>query len=731
MKRIAITMRYFAFCAGMLLGGMGDLSVFAQTELLVSPGFENGLNGWSSSGGGALLSLSSTPTHSGLFSCQTTLRTATWQGPRQNLPFMVTGVTYQISGWVRLVGAGPQPVRLTIKKTDGAGTLYYSVGSVSAGNDRWYQISGTYPHTVSGTLTILYLYLEGPAIGVDFLADDVSVQAKAAPVQTFDPTATVNVTLDKQEMKGFGAAGAYYLNWLCAHPKKSQIFQAIFGDLGLDILRVRNTYGLGTDFNTEITSLKEVLGAAQTSLGHPLRLMNSSWSPPAALKSNGTTINGGTLARDAWGAYRYADFGSWWADSLLAYRQQGVEFDYASIQNEPDFSAVYDSCRFDPTENTSFAGYNQALAAVHSALLYRVPKPPKLLGPETLSLSSAGAYLSAITNSTLLYGQAHHLYGPGTFDQPDGVITAMRNYSTAYGTKPIFQTEYARLAGGDGFRGALNLARYIHNSLVENQASAYVHWSLFWAQPTNGTESYALIGLDNPWNKTTPGFVITPQYYAFRQYSKFIHDGWHRVSAISGMSSVRISAFRDAVTSSVSVVLINDSTAAATGFVVNIPGFNIITGAIYRTSSTENGVRVGSFTSGPSLALPGESITTLALTRDPTSSLVGTGGTETNLPQIRISSIILTTVLKSGVKYGQARISLVDGAGNAVSGANVTGKFAGDFNETQSNNSDGGGLAILNTLQKLADPHFTLKISAVIRTGNTFAADASILYAAY
>ena len=45
-----------------------------------------------------------------------------------------------------------------------------------------------------------------------------------------------------QTVIGFGASLAYYENWLNAHPNKSKIYQAIFGELSLDILRVRNAY---------------------------------------------------------------------------------------------------------------------------------------------------------------------------------------------------------------------------------------------------------------------------------------------------------------------------------------------------------------------------------------------------------------------------------------------------------------------------------------------------------
>lgn len=735
MKRLCKKALFLMIFLGLWMGRGFVLPAYAQTEMLKNPGFENGVTPWTSSGGGSVINVSSLATHSGLFGCQTGLRTATWQGPRQNLLNLVTGTTYEISGWVKLVNPGSEPVRITIKRTDGAGTVYYSVGSVTANDTQWMRIAGVYPHKVSGTLTVLYLYFEGPAIGVDFMVDDVSVIAQPAVVQTFVPKATIDVTSGKQEIKGFGAAGAYYVNWLTAHPQKSQIYKVIFGDLGLDILRVRNTYGLVSDFTTEATRLKEVVGAAQASLGHPIRLLNTSWSPPASLKSNGTTINGGTLARDDWGAYRYADFAGWWADSLLAYRQQGIVFDYVSIQNEPDFVAVYDSCRLDPTENANYAGYNQALAEVKNALTYRVPDPPQLIGPETLSLTYAGSYVSAITNSALLYGPAHHLYAPGSFDQPDSVVNAMRNYYTAYGAKPIFQSEYARLDGGDGFRGALNLARYMHNSLVENQVSAYIHWSLFWAPNTNGTENCALIQLDNPWSTASPGYKINAQYYAFRQYSKFIHEGWRRVAAVSGMSAVRVSAFRDSATNTLSVVLINDATTAATGFAVQVSGFNISTGEIHRTSATENGLRVGGLAPGATLTLPGESITTLVLSRDLAAVAAPEGTTTTTtvpvVVSMRVSSIILTTVTKGKLKAGQARVSVVDSTGKAVTGAKVSGQFTGVFNETVTASTDSSGLGVLTTLQKVSNPRFGFNIVSVTASNFTFAADASILYATY
>jgi len=104
-------------------------------------------------------------------------RTATWNGVSQSfLGDMQPTNTYRISAWVRLANSNAQPVQLTMQKTDGSGTSYAAVASGTAYSTNWTQLSGGYTLTVSGTLTTLTLYLEGPAVGVDYYADDFVVE---------------------------------------------------------------------------------------------------------------------------------------------------------------------------------------------------------------------------------------------------------------------------------------------------------------------------------------------------------------------------------------------------------------------------------------------------------------------------------------------------------------------------------------------------------------------------
>ena len=71
-----------------------------------------------------------------------------------------------------------------------------------------------------------------------------------------------------------------------------EIYEAIFAELSLDILRVRNAFDYDTGM---IDRVAEFAQAAESSLGKPIAVFSSSWGPPGYLKSNNDRKNGGTL----------------------------------------------------------------------------------------------------------------------------------------------------------------------------------------------------------------------------------------------------------------------------------------------------------------------------------------------------------------------------------------------------------------------------------------------------
>jgi len=372
---------------------------------------------------------------------------------------------------------------------------------------------------------------------------------------------TVDASQRFQTMEGFGGALAFYVNYLVDHPNQGEIANLIFRELGLDILRVGNWYQNGV---VDEDTVKAV-AAATASLGHPPRLLMSSWSPPASLKSNGDTANGGTLVQEE-GAFAYDRFGQWWADALVAHAARGVVPDFISIQNEPDFKASWGSCLFGPTEGSTsaglaLAGYDQALDAVFEHIQGLPGQPgllpvvPQLLGPEVSGLSGnkLQSYLAHM-NPEHYGGVAHHLYSGGSPASPASFNTNMRAAASSAADKPRFMTEYAPTAP-DMF----TTAWLINEAVTVEGVSAYIYWDLTW-QPPGG-----LVTIETPYDRsmwTTPsGYIVRDTYYALKHFARWVDAGWTRIAATSSVDALQASAFTSPDGSQTTVVLLNTTLA--------------------------------------------------------------------------------------------------------------------------------------------------------------------------
>ena len=388
-----------------------------------------------------------------------------------------------------------------------------------------------------------------------------------------------------------------------------------FKGLNLGILRLGNWFRYQGTVNFD-PATTEIVSNANRILGRSVPIEMSSWSPPAFLKSNGATTNGGTLAMTN-GAFAYTNFANYWYDSLMWYKTNGIVPTWISIQNEPDWAASWDTCIFHPTEDTvngtNYASYAKALDATYQRLT-NLPSPPKLLGPETAGIgyNSVQNY-AAYMNSNNFYGVAHHLYNGGSADSPDSFIAAMQALTNVFAGKPKFQTEY-----GEG--NMIQTALLIHHSMTAEEATAYIFWSLIW--PVGGS---ALVEQENPWNSgswTYPhGYRLTPQYYAVKHYSYFITNGYRRVETPGNDPNARLSAYLAPDNSRLVLVMINP-TATAYAVTNTLNGFAFGTSAVYQSvgtnAETSQFASLGSAPANLQWTLPGYSITTVVLEAAPT-----------------------------------------------------------------------------------------------------------------
>ncbi len=414
---------------------------------------------------------------------------------------------------------------------------------------------------------------------------------------------TIDTNKTYQEMVGFGASIAWYDNFLTAHPNKEEIYDVIFEELGLDILRLQNWYGKRSRVG-EYT--EEIVEEAEKSLGYPVKILITSWAPPRELKSNDDVKNGGTLKKVN-GEYVYDQFADYWYDSLKAYEKVGIVADYISIQNEPDYEADWNSCLFMPTETDEFAGYDKALDAVYKKLNKEMEDPPKLLGPETIGMGYTEFYnYLEEMNIDYIYGIAHHLYRGGTHSNPTSFRYNMQQLDKKYKDMPKFQTEFER--GDNGFKTAW----LIHNALTEENVNAYLYWDLIW---DNG----GLVVLENPWFKTQwrtdKGYYKSEEYYALQHYSKFIGKGYKRVDVNGGSNKIKVSAFISPDKKELVFVAIN-TLILEKEITLTFPNFMILDTEIYQSVFVNDGekfVELGPLKENKKISIPAHSMVTLKI----------------------------------------------------------------------------------------------------------------------
>ena len=500
------------------------------------------------------------------------------------------------------------------------GTL---IGTCAVGNTGGAQTWTNVVCAVSGVSGVHDLYLKFTGSGDDlFNLDWWQFQTDSLVFSTVN----VNPSMLYQTIEGLGGAVCFYNGWFTAHPNKQEIFDHAFSGLQLSMLRLGNWWR-GTDGQDNATY--EIVNAANQRLNYSVPILMSSWSPPAYLKSNGEVANGGTLIQVN-GEYDYAGFADYWYNALQDYRAHGIIPTWIGIQNEPDWTADYDSCRFDPTEAT-YASFALAQDAVYNRV-QSLLSPPKLLGPECVGLYGNAAGLRnymAEMNPDTFYGIAHHLYGGSTDGTPDGYNTAfttiVNSSNTLFPGKPRFMTEF-----GD-IKGLIPCANLIHNSLVVEQVSGYNHWCLMWPG------DIGLVEIENPWGSGSwvnpKGYWLNPSYWSMKHFSYFIRPGYKRVQASSGDSDLLVSSYLSPDEKKLVSVFINRHTTDPVYATVNTGSFQYDQSSVYQTEGENHWVSLGPV-SGSQVILPPSSITTIVLNRN--APLIPTGLIATTVSEAHI-----------------------------------------------------------------------------------------------
>ncbi len=423
-----------------------------------------------------------------------------------------------------------------------------------------------------------------------------------------------------QTLEGFGASLAWHLEKVTGNPPAG-IYDLIFPELGLDILRFRNRYQRSKPEDGNLSQEVEILRRATQALGHAPKIMLSSWSPPAPLKADHREdCNNNldcTLAREN-GQFVYDKFAAYWIDSLRHYATLGIVPDYITLENELSFiPPSWEGCKFDPVESAQYPGFDRALAAVHARLV-GFPKRPRLLAPEVLGIhwGLLQKYLDHM-DMNLVDGVAHHLYerGPDNIwdwrnPGPDSFIDEMQAAAAAT-RKPLYQTEF-QTDEDRGIDGGFETAWLIHNSLVEEGVVAFLYWDLIW------TGRGGLVSVNDG------NYHARDQYYALKHYARFTDPGFVRIGARADHAAIRASAYESPSGDQLTIVVLNTGAAPAS-VRLDAGGFAFARSAAYVTTFRPGSSKVwvdvwkdpGGASGERAIPLPPRSAATAVLWRSP------------------------------------------------------------------------------------------------------------------
>ena len=387
------------------------------------------------------------------------------------------------------------------------------------------------------------------------------------------PTVTVNWSDVHQQIDGFGASSASTGDGITN--SQADLFWSTTNGVGLSLLRVQ----------IESNGTYPDLATMQKAQDRGVSIWGTPWSPPASMKSNGNTNNGGSLL-----ASDYQAYANYLSSYVLGLKNSyGINLYALSIQNEPDYTATWQSCIWTGQQFHDFLGNNLLPTFKKNGVTTKIMMPEE----SGWKFDRATATLSDPVTAAGVSIIAGHNY--------DGAAAATYPLGQNQG-KHLWETEVSSFEAFDpSMTNGLKWAKKINDWMTIANANAWHYW---WLIDGNG-DNEALLG---------PSGQTTKRLYVMGNYSKFVRPGYYRIgTSASPVAGVSVSAYKDPSTGKFAIVAINQNASAVTlDFALN--GFTANAVAPWVTSASLNLAEQASIKVGGSAfvaTLPAASVTTL------------------------------------------------------------------------------------------------------------------------
>lgn len=368
-----------------------------------------------------------------------------------------------------------------------------------------------------------------------------------------------------QVIDGFGVAQAGWADFLYAHRKRDTVMNLLFGTNGLHLNILRgevyshywknegdSTFYMDervdmplddpffdTDFSADGNEAEEAVAQRRgqrwiiekaRDLYEVDKFIFSTWSPPAYMKSKGSTVKG-SLKTDYYQAY--AEYLAKFCD---AYKTAGIPVYALSPANEPEYEAEWTSCLWWPQYSTlgKFIVNNMAplFAEQHPEVKIIFGENAQWNKVLYLIMGSKDNVAEIIKKQPAITDYPVIAAGHG-YVQP--IINTMPKIEpfTAAEEKgiPVWLTEISgpHYSFDASMADGLKWAKLFHQYLVDAHVGAIVWWA--GALPDDGTnEGLIHIGKD----RVT--YQITKRYETFGNFTRYIQPGSQRIAVDTGSS---------------------------------------------------------------------------------------------------------------------------------------------------------------------------------------------------
>lgn len=325
---------------------------------------------------------------------------------------------------------------------------------------------------------------------------------------------------EKQNIIGFGGAiteASSYCYSLLPSNKKENFIKDYFSN-GYSICRL--CIG-SSDFSIKSYSYAKQKDLSDFSISHDkekiiplvkdalkanpnLKFLASPWSPPSFMKTNKLLILGGHLSEKYY--QLYADYLSKY---ILAYRKEGINIDYITVQNETGAMQIWESCIFTPEEEANF------IIKYLSPTFQKNNITTKILihdhNKEKLFLKARKEF-SKENARNVISGLAFHWYSGDHYEN----IELIRKY---YPEKLLIHTE-----GCFGYQKEECNYHYAQDIIDDLNAgtNAYIDWNILldYKGGPNHKHNYCMAPI--MLNKDNTDYIKSLNYYFIQHFTRFI-----------------------------------------------------------------------------------------------------------------------------------------------------------------------------------------------------------------